>query len=94
MPKVSVIISTYNRAHFLTDAIDSVLAQTYKNYEVCEGNIICTYPVCTFDYECGYDQFVDDGGWDTFASSPLYDPNDVTEAARIVEEELLGKQPV
>ena len=32
--KVSVIIPTYNRAHVLPIAIDSVLAQNYKDYEI------------------------------------------------------------
>jgi len=34
MPKVSVIIGTYNSAHFLADCLSSVKAQTYKDYEV------------------------------------------------------------
>jgi glycosyltransferase involved in cell wall biosynthesis len=33
-PKVSVIIPTYNYAHFLPEALNSVLDQTYKNFEV------------------------------------------------------------
>lgn len=37
MPKVSVCIPTYNRANFLTYAVNSVLAQTYTDYEI----IIC-----------------------------------------------------
>lgn len=31
---VSVVIPTYNRANIVSEAIDSVLAQTYKNYEI------------------------------------------------------------
>ena len=33
-PLVSVIIPTYNRALFVQDAINSVLTQTYDNYEI------------------------------------------------------------
>lgn len=33
-PLVSVIIPTYNRAHTLSRAVDSVLAQTFKNFEL------------------------------------------------------------
>jgi glycosyltransferase involved in cell wall biosynthesis len=33
-PKISVCIPTYNHAHFLKDAIDSVLCQTFDDYEL------------------------------------------------------------
>jgi glycosyltransferase involved in cell wall biosynthesis len=33
-PKVSVIIPTYNRSHFIKDAVESVVKQTYYNFEV------------------------------------------------------------
>lgn len=34
MPRVSVIIPTYRRAHLVRESIDSVLAQTYRDFEV------------------------------------------------------------
>jgi len=34
MPRVSVIISTYNTASYVAEAVESVLAQTYKDYEI------------------------------------------------------------
>ena len=34
MPTISVIIPTYNRAVYVTKAIDSILAQTYTDYEI------------------------------------------------------------
>ena len=33
-PKISVVIATYNRPQFLQRAIDSVLAQTFKDFEL------------------------------------------------------------
>ena len=33
-PQVSVILAVYNQAHYLSDAIDSVLNQSYKDYEI------------------------------------------------------------
>ena len=34
MSKVSIIIPTYNRRDYITTALDSVLGQTYKDYEI------------------------------------------------------------
>lgn len=33
-PRISVFILTYNRAHLVERSIQSVLAQTYKDYEL------------------------------------------------------------
>jgi glycosyltransferase involved in cell wall biosynthesis len=33
-PKVSIIIPVYNGSNFLKEAIDSAIAQTYKNIEI------------------------------------------------------------
>ena len=34
MPSVSVIVPTYNREHFLQECIESVLSQTFKDFEL------------------------------------------------------------
>lgn len=34
VPAVSVVIATYNRAHFLPEAIESVLNQRFRDFEL------------------------------------------------------------
>lgn len=34
MPRVSVIVPTYNAPHFLVETVESILAQTYRDYEL------------------------------------------------------------
>lgn len=38
MPKISIVIPAYNASNYLAEAIDSALAQTYKNYEIIVVN--------------------------------------------------------
>lgn len=50
MPKVSVIIPTYNRRDYLQEAVTSVLTQTYDDYEVIvvdDGSTDCTGEMLT-----------------------------------------------
>ena len=42
MPLVSVVIATYNRANFIGRAIDSILSQTYNNFELIIVDDGCT----------------------------------------------------
>ena len=54
MPKVSVVIPTYNRAHLITETIESVLNQTFRDFEIIviddgstdnTGSIVSAFPV-------------------------------------------------
>lgn len=55
MPKVSVVIPTYNRAEFLRSAIETVINQTFQDFEIIvvdDGSIDKTHEVVTgFDDE-------------------------------------------
>ena len=34
MPRVSVVMPTYNRAHFIAETVQSVLGQTFADFEL------------------------------------------------------------
>jgi glycosyltransferase involved in cell wall biosynthesis len=53
-PLVSIIIPTYNRVHLIGETLDSVLAQTYKNWEcivVDDGSSDYTEKIMEFYFE-------------------------------------------
>lgn len=50
-PTVSVIVPTYNRVHLIGETLDSVIAQTYENWEcivVDDGSTDCTQELLEF----------------------------------------------
>ena len=47
-PKVSVIIPTYNRANLLSRAINSVLSQTFQDFEIIVFDNFSNYNVEEF----------------------------------------------
>jgi glycosyltransferase involved in cell wall biosynthesis len=37
-PLISIIVPTYNRSYTIERAVESILAQTYKHFEVIDGS--------------------------------------------------------
>jgi len=48
MPEVSVIVTTYNRKEYLKEAIDSILYQTYKDFELIVVDNYSNYDFISF----------------------------------------------
>ena len=49
MPKISVIVPVYNVEPYLTECIDSILAQTYRDFElilVDDGSTDGCHAIC------------------------------------------------
>ena len=60
MPKVSVVIPTYNYAHFVGEAIQSILDQSFRDFEIIviddgstdnTAEVVSTFPVRYFYQE-------------------------------------------
>lgn len=67
MDKISVIIPTYNRAHLITRAIDSVREQTYDNLEIIVVDDASTdnteaVVTCLGDHRIIYKKLAENGG--------------------------------
>ena len=59
-PEISIILPTYNRAHLLSRAIDSVLNQTYQNFELIiidDGSSDDTTKIIS-DYKSPYIKYI------------------------------------
>jgi glycosyltransferase involved in cell wall biosynthesis len=54
LPKVSICIPTYNREHLLKETLDSVFAQTYKDFEVVIVDDGSTDGTREMLQKCGY----------------------------------------
>ena len=50
-PSVSVLMSVYNGEHYLQEAVESVLQQTYTDYEFIKANILKIHSFHQF-FEC------------------------------------------
>lgn len=65
MPKVSVVIPTYNRSFTVVKAIDSVLEQTYDDYEIIvvdDGSTDDTYEILRPYWDKIHYEFKENGG--------------------------------
>jgi glycosyltransferase involved in cell wall biosynthesis len=61
MPKVSVIIPTYNRSDYILEAVESILIQTYRDFEIIiidDGSTDDTRDVLSAQIEAGTIRYI------------------------------------